>query len=480
LSACHYADNSQLKQDCNNGTCESGICVDVECWNNAECGTNGWIGTDYCHSTGSVADVWNTYRTYTCNNAGTGSSSCSYSDNGQLKEDCADTCESNICVDVECFNESDCGTDMWLGSDYCNGNDRWDTYRDWTCNNAGTGSSSCSYTDTNQSKEICNVTCAYGECGTIECSDNQDCGTSGFLGNYFCNSTDIYDWFATYVCQNPGTVQSACQQNQLARLVKTCEYRCHLGVCVRPSVICGKDSDCGQNGIVATYCSGNDVWQNYRTWTCTYAGTSNAYCRYSDAAQLKQICGEGCIDGQCKTLSCSKDSDCGADKWVGSPYCNAGNVYQQYRAWDCKNAGTASSYCDHTETAQLKETCTYGCSGGLCLGSSGGTGISTDIQLSSLIKQTKFPRAGETVSIAFMIENKGADTLSNVQWRLETNTTVIEGTVALSPFEKKVLLRQVVFQTSGNYDIEAEVDPSNMIGESNEENNGGHLTIGVS
>ncbi|MBW2984135.1 S8 family serine peptidase [Candidatus Woesearchaeota archaeon] len=93
--------------------------------------------------------------------------------NGCL-EDC--TCETNACGSPtistndprcgsgECSLASDCGTDGYLGNDYCNGNDVWGTYRTYACNDPGLPNSSCSYNDADQSKETCTYTCLVGAC----------------------------------------------------------------------------------------------------------------------------------------------------------------------------------------------------------------------------------------------------------------------------------------------------------------------------
>ncbi|GAF88680.1 unnamed protein product, partial [marine sediment metagenome] len=59
------------------------------------------------------------------------------------------------CGTGECSSDSDCGTDGWLGNEYCSGDDVWDDYRTWACNNPGTPSSACSYNDNSQLKETC-------------------------------------------------------------------------------------------------------------------------------------------------------------------------------------------------------------------------------------------------------------------------------------------------------------------------------------
>ena len=82
----------------------------------------------------------------------------------QLKQTCTDSCESGACVSVTCYTDSECGADAWTGADYCSGDDVWNTYRSWICNNPGTSSSSCGSSDNTQLKESCAYICENGVC----------------------------------------------------------------------------------------------------------------------------------------------------------------------------------------------------------------------------------------------------------------------------------------------------------------------------
>ncbi len=57
----------------------------VTCSSNSQCGTNGVTGSSFCQGNG----VYQNYTTYTCNNAGTATSSCSSSTTPQLQTTCS-------------------------------------------------------------------------------------------------------------------------------------------------------------------------------------------------------------------------------------------------------------------------------------------------------------------------------------------------------------------------------------------------------
>ncbi|MBN1896330.1 MAG: PKD domain-containing protein [Candidatus Aenigmarchaeota archaeon] len=68
--------------------------VEIECSYDSECGTDDYLGETFC----SADEVHQTYRTYTCNNPGTGDSYCSHADTEQTIEVCGYKCISGSCV----------------------------------------------------------------------------------------------------------------------------------------------------------------------------------------------------------------------------------------------------------------------------------------------------------------------------------------------------------------------------------------------
>ena len=75
--------------------CSGGVCViNTACNSNTDCGTNGLLGSLSCDVNGDVID---TYRTFTCNNPGTASASCSQVDTAQVQEVCTNGCTGSVC-----------------------------------------------------------------------------------------------------------------------------------------------------------------------------------------------------------------------------------------------------------------------------------------------------------------------------------------------------------------------------------------------
>jgi hypothetical protein len=224
-----------------------GAAASVTCTTNSQCGTDGFNGSAVC---GANGDVYKNYTTYTCNNSGTSSSSCSHTDELRLFTDCSSTqtCVSGQCVNqnITCTTNSQCGTDGFSGSAVCGANgDVYKNYTTYTCNNAGTANSTCTHTNEQRLFADCTgtQTCTNGACvnQNITCSNDADCSSqNGYIGSPFCqtgNSTGIFQTYRTYTCQNPGTANSSCVGTNATQQKSTCVSNqvCTAGVCTTPA-----------------------------------------------------------------------------------------------------------------------------------------------------------------------------------------------------------------------------------------------------
>lgn len=64
---------------------------------------------------------------------------------------------------------------------------------------------------------------------------------------------------------------------------------------------------------------------------------------------------------------CDRDSDCPADRYVSTPYCSGGDVWQRYQDNYCRDAGTPNSLCAYDLYDKKKQDCgTATCSSGAC------------------------------------------------------------------------------------------------------------------
>ncbi|MFH1610536.1 MAG: hypothetical protein ABIA91_01470, partial [Patescibacteria group bacterium] len=310
-SVCSDSTAPQIKSNCTSGqTCTNGSCTDVNitCSTNSQCGTNGYTGGPFCMGN----SIYQNYRTYTCNNAGTANSSCSQSSLPQLVSNCTanQTCSLGSCSDIN-----------------------------------------------------------------VACSTNSQCGDNSLTGNPFCQNNDVFTNQLTYYCNNPGTPQSFCSNSLVPQLTRSCgtNQTCTNGDCASQNIACGSNSDCGSNGLTGnSFCQNDGVYKNYITYSCNNAGTSQSFCSNSLTPQLTQTCSpnQNCVNGSCtnQTIDCNTNSECGFNGYTGGPFCMGNSIYQNYRTYTCNNAGTANSSCSQSSLPQLVSNCTANqtCSLGSC------------------------------------------------------------------------------------------------------------------
>jgi len=161
-----------------------------------------------------------------------------------------------------------------------------DSGRDGSCNNCESHVSQ---------KCVENSVYWFNSCGRQQdliqnCSGNQTCQSGACVNSCTpyssqkCVGNSVY-WFDS--CGTQQELSQNCSANQT----------CQSGACQdqNQNVNCSSDCDCGANGFVDnTFCTGNDVYKNYKVNTCNNPGTSNSSC----SSSLVPIFWYGCSSGQ--------------------------------------------------------------------------------------------------------------------------------------------------------------------------------------
>jgi len=179
-------------------------------------------------------------------------------------------------------------------------------------------------------------------CTDIVCFADSDCGTDGWTGDEYCNGDNVWDTSRTYECINPGTAQAECSYDDEDLQKEECTDTCESGSCV--DVECYSDDDCGNNSWLGMdYCNGDNVWDLFRTHTCSSPGTSSAACSFQDDNQSKEECLETCSNGTCTSVVdllvksakvITKNLTTG--KWISLQYVveNIGSIATENASWE--------------------------------------------------------------------------------------------------------------------------------------------------
>ena len=184
----------------------------------------------------------------------------------------------------------------------------------------------------------------------INCVQDSDCGSTGFIGLPFCSQNNVFQNFQKSTCNNAGTPQSYCSSNVDSKLKQSCSLGCSNGQCINqpPVITCNTNADCNDNNQ-----STEDV--------CNLPGTEQSYCTNNPINP---------------PLTCS-DSDNGLNYtvkgtvegfWIGSPFTDSDHYRTpvQVGEYFCLNDSEKELYPGFT--VGLKYTdCDYACSEGVCI-----------------------------------------------------------------------------------------------------------------
>jgi hypothetical protein len=139
--------------------------------------------------------------------------------------------------------------------------------------------------------------------GLYKTSQQQSCGTDGYVGNNYCSSDDVYKNFVDYSCAN-----GACTSTTIPTM----------------------QQDCGTDGYGENYCANDDVYKDFNDYFCA--------------------------EGACgSTATPIMQQDCGTD-YYSDAYCYNNDLYQQVVDRYC-----ASAACGYTMSQQLVEDCANYC-----------------------------------------------------------------------------------------------------------------------
>ncbi len=256
------------------------------CDDDVDCGSDGFVEDRMCLNGNAIRK----FRTFTCNNAGTVQSACSHSDENRVVETCLQGCAEGICVgssqlihDVALVNVTNTvgpiriqttdGVEVFadeslecdekyrvtirvrnLGNfteniTFVGGTDGLDiehgevsslesgktSDRTKTINFTLTEGDHeltfeaiiSGFTDANLLNNVAKRS-VHVSCGKTfaECSQNQDCGTDGFIGNGFCLGNDVGKKYRLFSCNG------VCSFREEDRVFETCPNGCLNGACI--------------------------------------------------------------------------------------------------------------------------------------------------------------------------------------------------------------------------------------------------------
>ena len=173
----------------------------------------------------------------------------------------------------------------------------------------------------------------------VDCKSNSDCGSNQYCENNECNDIECLptatkcvdnDYYAceNYKWKNKGIIINKC------------------------GIECLSDYSCLEDGYTGNeYCSGYNVRQNYRDYSCV-----SYKCEYEDTEKDK-----GIIINKCG-VNCLVNTDCGLEGFVGDKFCSGKDIGQRYKTYSCINYN-----CISTVEIKVVEECKIRCVDSICV-----------------------------------------------------------------------------------------------------------------
>ena len=268
------------KRTCYDKGCDINIYGDPACFSEPsteeelkqDCGEDSQ--RDYCEGN----SVWRESIDKGCS-----SGSCTQSTTNNKIKDCTsnEKCENGACVPVTCSSDSQCPSDGYTGTPFCQTSDVYQNWRDNYCDKPGTPQSQCLYSESSKKKV--------------------DCGEDSYSANY-CYNSDVYRDFIDRGCSN-----NDCFSTTTEQLVQDCPNGCEVvggNARCKGQIPCNKDADCGINSPNGDRYCGTDgaVHQKWLVYKCNNPGTPQSSCSNNpnqDVIVEQCTSGKICQNGQC-------------------------------------------------------------------------------------------------------------------------------------------------------------------------------------
>ncbi|MEK6873426.1 MAG: hypothetical protein AABW91_01155 [Nanoarchaeota archaeon] len=208
------------------------------------------------------------------------------------------------------------------------------------------------------------------------CTNDLQCGFTGFFGSEFCKSNDVYKNYQTALCNS--NICSVVVEEKLVNdcndgdnsTLDSCLEENNLAYCKHDLVQCSENDECG-SPTEHFFCQSGDVWHQVNNPVCDINSTQ---CIFESYEELYENCEVGCNNAHCiPKVQCNSNLDC-SNSSVSSNYCFSDNVVRDVTNYTCVYPGSAVSFCQQNTQKETVQSCTNSCLNAQCTsnGNNGG------------------------------------------------------------------------------------------------------------
>ena len=201
------------------------------------------------------------------------------------------------------------------------------------------------------------------------CTNDLQCGFTGFFGSEFCKTNDVYKNYQTAGCNS--NICSVLVEEKLVNdcddvdnsTLDTCINGNNLAYCKHDLVQCVENDECG-SPTEHFFCQNGDVWHQVNNPVCN---VNASQCIFDSSEELYEQCQYGCNNAACiSQILCSSNADCPSST-ISENFCFSDDVIRENVSYNCVYPGTPASYCQQTTQQELVQTCSNSCYNGKCI-----------------------------------------------------------------------------------------------------------------
>ncbi len=507
------------------------------CYSESDCGTDGFINGPYCSDDFKLDQD----RNWTCENPGGQEAVCTYVDTTEVIENCEFGCDNGICKEDPCLGltcENYCDGYTYYSTGTCSGVDvvyrEGPDYPGW-----GVSEWVAADVDGNGILQGFGIT-SRGLCVPKRSSNLPFKTVDGYdlfyfpgsprnqLGFYLsgdgCDESelDFVNYWSNYTKADKAELSSVPLEPYKSNNQEVYQPICAYSSVEVNSTSCGWHEpycyiveDCGTDDFVGdTYCTGDEVWQDYRTFTCNYPGGQEANCSYNDTGEKIESCKYYCQDGACISeenieilyFSIKEQETLYPNDLVTFELTVINTGYQDLEdiewridtgdgiisgtfpdlivdegvtiirkiSYDSDGEYIATAMIDPFNTLEEFDENDNTKEFTVSIGS-----IFEDVRPKSLyIMNPQEFDVGDIIKLEFSIKNNGETDFEDIEWELDTEIGTFKDVInSLDIDETETFHKSIVYNKEGTYEIELFVDPEDKLDESNENNNKQKITV---
>lgn len=317
-----------------------------------------------------------------------------------------------------------------------------------------------------------------------DCTKDEDCGSSKYEDDLFCQNGNIFDYLIKPICKN-----NKCEKKEIRKLVKECTNGCSGKECTDKKCVDTDGTDIFTKGTVniqEDYCIKYENNNRIKVNECNNCFLIENICENDQAKTQTFTCDNGCKEGKCltqnniptiKTIPIPKtltikanekttfDTDLTQSSYVHEWYVDD-KLFSKTKTFTFE---PSTQYLgSHNIKLKIKIN-NYVFEDDWNLKIENNLEEKPDLEVKEItITNKEGIKSDQQALIKITIKNNGLIDVPEAELLFENK---VSQKTSLKAGEEKIIFTTMGFGSSGNFNVQAIIDPQNLVDEFNENNN---------